>query len=580
MNQPLLKAAVLFLCFAGCSGEAQLTLEQDSEPTVDATSSTSSELASARPLLNMGLGIVPREAWGAWAPGSCRPGQSPNRIVVHHVGGDVSDSYGWLQSYQRELRVNRGWCDLMYHFGVDEQGRIFEMVATGVQGAHATNANLRTVGIVLMGDYTDRLPSAAQIASLQKLFVALNQVYGISIDRSSIVGHRQVMQTACPGNLAYPHLDEWVAGAITPPPPPQGASAVPFTPPTFTATTTPLRLSQISSRRLIDTRNTGALQAGQLARAFGSQDVPGASAVSLGVAVVSPSADTFVSIAGGDARAPTSTVNARAGTVRANQTFASLQTGAVSMFSPQTTNVVIDEQARFAPSGKGFFPLGPSRLLDTRTTSPLAAGETRAISLAPLGVPASAVAVQVGLAAVPRGTAGFVSLIPCGTSPTVSALNFDGTQVASSAALAPVSGGQLCVFSNVATDLVLDVAGWFDDGGASLTLAAPVRLLDTRDGQGGWQGVPTADQVLTLDLAAMPGFSGSTAIAFNLTGADALGAGFAQVWDCTGTPSHSNQNATPGTAVATLGVVRSTGKLCVRTTSPQHLIIDLVGVFR
>ena len=76
MNQPLLKAAVLFLCFAGCSGEAQLTLEQDSEPTVDATSSTSSELASARPLLNMGLGIVPREAWGAWAPGSCRPGST------------------------------------------------------------------------------------------------------------------------------------------------------------------------------------------------------------------------------------------------------------------------------------------------------------------------------------------------------------------------------------------------------------------------------------------------------------------------------------------------------------------------
>jgi hypothetical protein len=78
----------------------------------------------------------------------------------------------------------------------------------------------------------------------------------------------------------------------------------------------------------------------------------------------------------------------------------------------------------------------------------------------------------------------------------------------------------------------------------------------------------------------MSGWPGSAAVAFNLTGANALGSGFAQVWDCTGEPSHSNQNATPGAAVGTFGVVRSGGALCVRTTAPQHVIIDLVGIYR
>jgi hypothetical protein len=268
-----------------------------------------------------------------------------------------------------------------------------------------------------------------------------------------------------------------------------------------------------------------------------------------------------------------------AGTVRANQTVVSLSEGVVSMRSVQNTHVVIDEQARFSTSGKGFFPLGPTRLFDSRGTSSLAAGETRAIPVTSLVAP-SAVALQVGLAAIPRGAAGFVSLIPCGEAPTTSVLNFDGTQVASSAALAPLSSGQLCVFASANVDLVIDLAGAFDDGGASLTLAAPTRLLDTRDGQGGWKGFPTPGQVMRLELAQMSGWPGSAAVAFNLTGANALGSGFAQVWDCTGEPSHSNQNATPGAAVGTFGVVRSGGALCVRTTAPQHVIIDLVGIYR
>lgn len=364
------------------------------------------------------------------------------------------------------------------------------------------------------------------------------------------------------------------------PPPPPDSQAVAFAFPAFTETASGLRLSSVGAARLVDTRNTGALAGGQVTTAFRSSQVGGAVAVSLGVALVTPDADTFLSVAGGSGIAPTSTVNARAGTVRANQTLVSLSSGLASMRSPQRTHVVIDEQARFGTAGAGFTALGPSRLLDTRGGAPLEGGQVRAVSLAALGVPGTAVAAQLGLVAVPRGGAGFVSVIPCGEGVTTSALNFDGANVASSSALAAVRGGHICLFSNVTTDVVVDVAGFYDAAGASLSLVQPARVLDTRSGEGGWLGAPSPGQVLRVELSSMPGWRGSGAVAFNLTVVGATTGNFARVWDCTGSPEHSNVNGATDTAVGTFGVVRSGGSLCVMSTARQHLIIDLVGVYR
>jgi hypothetical protein len=578
-------AVVLSLSLWSC-GDSTLKLNDEdgaAEDVVAAEVSVSSELTAARPLLSRNLGIVAREAWGARPAGSCRRGQVPNRVIVHHVGGSVPDSRGWLSWYDREVRVTRGWCDLMYHFGIDEQGIIYEMVATGVEGAHASDANTRTVAIVLMGDYTSRSPSAPQIASLQKLMVAVANEYRFPANRQTVLGHRQVGQTSCPGNTAYPKLDAWVASAGSTPPvtPPvaTGAVQVPAQLPAFTVSASGLRLASVGAQRLLDTRASQPLSGGVVSQSFTSSQVGGATAVALGVALVQPEGDTFLSVFGGGVPAATSTVNAVKGTVRANQTIVSLSSGAVSMYSPQRTHVVVDEQARFGPSGAGFTALGPTRALDTRNGAPIGAGEVRAISLVPFGVPASAKAAQLGLAAISRGQPGFISVLPCGSSPSTSSLNFATDGVASSAALASLSNGNVCVFSNVPVDLIIDVAGYYDAGGASLTLVNPARVLDTRSGEGGWKGVPTPGQVLRVELSSMPGWQGSSAVAFTLTGINAQAPGFARVWDCTGEAAHSSQNAEVGAVVATFGVVRSSGSLCITTLAPQHLVLDLVGVY-
>lgn len=569
----------LSLCLLSC-GEATLSVLDDAtEDVVAPEASVSSELSAARPLLSRGLGIVSREAWGARPAGTCRRGQVPNRVIVHHVAGSVPDSRAWLAWYDREVRVNRGWCDLMYHFGIDEQGIVYEMVATGVEGAHASDANSRTVAIVLMGDYTARAPSAAQVASLQKMMRAIAAEYRFPVNRQTVLGHRQVGQTSCPGNTAYPKLDAWVAAAGATTPAPTGAVAVPAQLPAFSVSASGLRLTSVGAERLLDTRNSGVLGGNQVSEAFTAADLGGARAVALGVALVQPEADTFLSLFGGRSPAPTSTVNALKGTVRANQTIVSLSSGVVSMVSPQRTHVVVDEQARFGSSGAGFTALGPTRALDTRAGAAIGGGEVRTISLLPFGVPASAMAAQLGIAAISRGQPGFVSVVPCGAPVKTSAVNFGTDGVASSAALAAVSGGNVCLFSNVPVDVVIDVAGYYGAGGASLTLVSPARVLDTRTGEGGWLGRPTPGQVMRVELSSMPGWQGSSAVAFTLTGIDAQAPGFARVWDCTGEATHSNQNATVGEVVATFGVVRSTGSLCITTIAPQHLVLDLVGVY-
>ncbi len=358
-----------------------------------------------------------------------------------------------------------------------------------------------------------------------------------------------------------------------------GAHPVDAALPPFTVTAADLRLASVGGNRLLDTRNTGPLAPNVVTTAFTADQVGGASAVALGVTLVVPVADAFLSVAGTGVGS-TSSVNAAAGTVRANQTLASLSGGAVSMLSNQLTHVVLDEQGRFGGSGAGFVALGPARALDTRAGAFLAAGEVRALPLGSVGVPASAVAAQLGLVALPRGAAGFISVLACGDGVTTSAVNFSTSQVASSSALAAVRGGAVCLFANVDTDVVVDVAGYYDAGGASLFLTEPARLLDTRTGEGGWVGRPLGGQVLRLELSGMPGWAGSSAVAFNLTSVEATAQNFARVWDCTGDPSHSNLNGTPGAAVATFGVVRSSGSLCVSTSAPQHLILDLVGVYR
>ena len=68
----------------------------------------------------------------------------------------------------------------------------------------------------------------------------------------------------------------------------------------------------------------------------------------------------------------------------------------------------------------------------------------------------------------------------------MSSLNVQAGQIVANAGVVAVSAADsLCVTANAATDVVLDVTGWYGPGGGdSTSVQTPTRLVDTRSGAG------------------------------------------------------------------------------------------------
>ena len=117
----------------------------------------------------------------------------------------------------------------------------------------------------------------------------------------------------------------------------------------------------------------------------------------------------------------------------------------------------------------------PGRVLDSRPsggtvdglhqrTGRIAAGGTYELPIAGrAGVPVDASSVVLNVTVVDPSAAGFVTVFPCGQPrPDASNLNYKTGDVIPNAVLAKVgAGGKVCFYSYAATDLLVDVAGYF-----------------------------------------------------------------------------------------------------------------------
>ena len=181
--------------------------------------------------------ITSRASWGARAPKSSPTYGSGVRLgVVHHSasanGYAAADVPAILRSLQAYHMDGQGWSDLGYNFVVDRFGRIWEGRAGGtdraVVGAHAAGFNTNTVGVMVLGEYTNEVPSALAVDAAGEILgwrmfldgvdpsgsVAFtsggsNTVpAGVTRTYPRVIGHRDVGSTACPGNQLYGRLGE------------------------------------------------------------------------------------------------------------------------------------------------------------------------------------------------------------------------------------------------------------------------------------------------------------------------------------------------------------------------------------
>lgn len=190
-------------------------------------------------------GIVPRSSWGA-AAWSCNSPPSTARArfaVLHHTV--TTNSYSSEQA-DDEIRAVQyvhqnleGYCDIAYNFVVDRFGRTWEGRDGGVDqaiiGGHSKGFNTGSIGVVLLGQHhRGASPPAASVtpaarAAVVNLLrwkfahhgidararVAVTSLCdtstgpcrypsGQNVVLNTIVGHRDVQLTACPGDLAQP----------------------------------------------------------------------------------------------------------------------------------------------------------------------------------------------------------------------------------------------------------------------------------------------------------------------------------------------------------------------------------------
>lgn len=316
----------------------------------------------------------------------------------------------------------------------------------------------------------------------------------------------------------------------------------------------------------------------------GREGVPAdASAVALNVTVTDPAAAGFVTVwPCGTARPLASNLNTPAGGTVANAVIARVGSdGAVCLGANVDVNLVVDLQGWF-PTGSPYTPLLPARLVDTRAgeddaVANLAAGtELRVPVSGRAGVGAGAGAVALNVTATNPAAAGFVTVWPCGEPrPLASNLNMDAGQTVAGAVLVGVGDGAVCAWANVATDLVVDVQGWFGPG-AGYEPAVPRRLLDSRRGEDdGSPNLPAGE--VTVEASV-----GEEALVLNVTATNPAAAGFVTVWPCDQPrPLASSVNVTAGRTVPNLVLV-ATGasrRVCTWSNVAVDLVIDRQGAF-
>ncbi len=372
----------------------------------------------------------------------------------------------------------------------------------------------------------------------------------------------------------------------------------------------PLRFVPVTPCRVADTRNpTGPF--GSPAIAGGSSRdfvIPAsacgvpytAQAYSLNVTVVPSGGLGYLAMfPSGQAGPPTYSLLNSDGRIKANAALVPAGTGgAVSVYASDKTDVVIDINGYFVsatdPSALAFYPLAPCRIADTRTAIGPLGGPALLESISrtfPIlsatgcGIPATAKAYSLNFTAVPKGPLWYLSTWPAGQQmPVVGSTlnNPKGTVVATAAIVPAGSGGGIDVFATNATDLVIDINGYFAPaGGSGLSLynVMPCRVQDSRLSAGATGVTGLTNVNVTASACSIP--SSARAFVLNVTVVPIGGLSFLTLWpQGQPWPLASILNAPDGAITSNMAIVPTTnGSISMLPTDPTHVILDVSGYF-
>ncbi len=330
--------------------------------------------------------------------------------------------------------------------------------------------------------------------------------------------------------------------------------------------------------------------------------------VVLSVVAVNPSASGFLTVWSCDGAVPTtSSMNftqavTLAGTVLTRLGADDGNIGDVCVYTNKTTNLIVDVPGSLASGG--FTPLPtPRRIVDSRPGfltddgqeqgfGTLAASATHTVQVGGrLGIDSEASNAVLSIVAVNPAGVGWLTVYPCGTAlPSTSSMNVTKAVNLATTVISKLgtgaSGGQVCIYTSTATDLVIDVVGSFTSA-AFLPLPTPKRIVDSRPGfftddglQQGfgllWTGIPR-----TIPVAGRVGLAGGVEkVVLSVVAVNPLGDGYFTIYPCDSPrPTTSSMNFTKDVTLANTVITRlgASGDVCIYSSAWTHVIIDVSG---
>lgn len=140
-----------------------------------------------------------------------RARRTTDQIVIHHTGNPTDDDLSAAEIDASHKA--QGWACIGYHYVIRKDGTVEQGRPHWTIGAHAFGENKHTIGIHVCGNFEIGEPTDAQIESTAMLLANLCTDYGLTIDCDHIVGHRELMSTACPGSNLFAQMDEIIGKA-------------------------------------------------------------------------------------------------------------------------------------------------------------------------------------------------------------------------------------------------------------------------------------------------------------------------------------------------------------------------------
>ena len=122
----------------------------------------------------------------------------PTKIIIHHSATKDGMTYKDFDSI-KQGHLNLGYRDIGYHYVIESVNNEYKVIKGRAEtdtGAHTISHNNSSIGICLVGNFTNESPSNGQINALVNLIKDIHSRRG----KLPIYGHRDFNATACPGD--------------------------------------------------------------------------------------------------------------------------------------------------------------------------------------------------------------------------------------------------------------------------------------------------------------------------------------------------------------------------------------------